>query len=298
MLDRIRELKEEKNAVILAHYYVDGAIQDVADFVGDSLELARRAKETEADIIVFCGVYFMAETAKVLNPERKVLIPYYKAGCLMADMAIAEEIKEFREKNPEYAVVTYVNSSADVKAVSDICCTSANAVKIVESLDSGKILFVPDRNLGSYVAEKVKGKEIKLWSGYCPIHQKLTLQEARKAREENPDATFIVHPECNPEVRKLADFIGSTSQMVRFVRETTAKKVIVGTERETIHQLKKLRPDVEFIPAYSQFICDQMKMITVERLLRSLEREQFEVNVDPVVVERARRAIERMLEVS
>ncbi len=297
VLDRIKELKEEKNAVILAHYYVDGAIQDVADFVGDSLELARKAKETEADIIVFCGVYFMAETAKVLNPSRKVLIPYYKAGCLMADMAIAEEIKEFREKNPEYAVVTYVNSSADVKAVSDICCTSANAVKIVESLDADKILFVPDRNLGSYVAEKVKGKEIKLWDGYCPVHQKLTPEDAKRVKEENPDAVFVVHPECRKEVRDLADFIGSTSQIVRFVKETDAKKVIVGTEKGTIHQLRKLRPDVEFIPAYSEFVCDQMKMITVERLLKALEREQFEVYVDPEVAKRARRAIERMLEV-
>ena len=297
VLDRIKELKEEKNAVILAHYYVDGAIQDVADFVGDSLELARKAKETEADIIVFCGVYFMAETAKVLNPSRKVLIPYYKAGCLMADMAIAEEIKEFREKNPEYAVVTYVNSSADVKAVSDICCTSANAVKIVESLDADKILFVPDRNLGSYVAEKVKGKEIKLWDGYCPVHQKLTPEDAKRVKEENPDAVFVVHPECRKEVRDLADFIGSTSQIVRFVKETDAKKVIVGTEKGTIHQLRKLRPDVEFIPAYSEFVCDQMKMITVERLLKALEREQFEVHVDPEVAKSARRAIERMLEV-
>ena len=297
ILERIRELKKEKNAVILAHYYVDGAIQDVADFVGDSLELARKAKETEADIIVFCGVYFMAETAKVLNPNRKVLIPYYKAGCLMADMAIAEEIREFREKNPEYAVVTYVNSSADVKAVSDICCTSANAVKIVESLDAEKILFVPDRNLGSYIAEKVKGKEIKLWSGYCPVHQKLTPEDAKRVKEENPDAVFVVHPECRKEVRDLADFIGSTSQIVRFVKETDAKKVIVGTEKGTIHQLRKLRPDVEFIPAYSEFVCDQMKMITVERLLKALEREQFEVHVDPEVAKRAGRAIERMLEV-
>ena len=160
MFEKIEELKKKKNAVILAHYYVDGDIQDVADFVGDSLELARKAKEVKSDIIVFCGVYFMAETAKILNPERKVLLPYYKAGCLMADMAIAEEIEEFKRKNPEYAVVTYVNSSADVKAVSDICCTSANGVKVIESLDAEKILFVPDKNLGSYVAEKVKDKEI------------------------------------------------------------------------------------------------------------------------------------------
>ncbi|WP_457679345.1 quinolinate synthase NadA [Thermovibrio sp.] len=295
-IDRIRELKEEKNAVLLAHYYVDGLVQDAADFVGDSLELARKAKETDAEIILFCGVYFMAETAKILNPGKKVLIPYYKAGCLMADMAIAEELKEFRENNPDYAVVTYVNSSADVKALSDICCTSANAVRIVEGLEAEKVLFLPDKNLGSFVAERVKGKEVKVWSGYCPVHDKLSLEQALRVKEVNPDALFVVHPECRKEVREVADFVGSTSQIVRFVKETEAKKVIVGTERGTIHQLKKLRLDIEFIPAYPEFICDQMKMITPERVLRALEREQFEVFVNEEVAKGARLAIERMLE--
>ncbi len=293
--ERILELKEKKKAVVLAHYYVDSLIQDVADFVGDSLELARKAKEVEAEIIVFCGVYFMAETAKILNPSSKVLIPYYKAGCLMADMAIAEEIEEFRKENPEYAVVTYVNSSADVKAVSDICCTSANAVKVVESLDAEKILFVPDRNLGEFVAERVKNKEVTVWSGYCPVHQKLTPEDARRVKEEHPDAVFVVHPECRKEVRDIADFVGSTSQIVRFVKETSAKKVIVGTERGTIHQLKKLRPDVEFLPAYSEFTCDQMKMITPERLLKCLEDERFEVTVPEETADKARAALEKML---
>ena len=297
-IERIEELKREKNAVILAHYYVDGAIQDVADFVGDSLELARKAKDVEGDIIVFCGVYFMAETAKILNPERKVLIPYYKAGCLMADMAIAEEIEEFKKDNPDYAVVTYVNSSADVKAVSDICCTSANAVKVVEKVDAEKILFVPDRNLGSYVAEKVKDKKIKVWNGYCPVHQKLTVEDAERRRRENPDAIFVVHPECKKEIRDMADFVGSTSQILEFVKETTAKKVIVGTEEGIIHQLRKERPDIEFVLAYSEFVCDQMKMTTVDRLLKALEREQFEVEVPEEIAERARVAIEKMLEIS
>ena len=297
-IERIEELKREKKAVILAHYYVDGAIQDVADFVGDSLELARKAKDVEGDIIVFCGVYFMAETAKILNPEKKVLIPYYKAGCLMADMAIAEEIEEFKKDNPDYAVVTYVNSSADVKAVSDICCTSANAVKVVEKVDAEKILFVPDRNLGSYVAEKVKDKKIKVWNGYCPVHQKLTVEDAERRRRENPDAIFVVHPECKKEIRDMADFVGSTSQILEFVKETTAKKVIVGTEEGIIHQLRKERPDIEFVLAYSEFVCDQMKMTTVDRLLKALEREQFEVEVPEEIAERARVAIEKMLEIS
>ncbi|MEO2083309.1 MAG: quinolinate synthase NadA, partial [Desulfurobacteriaceae bacterium] len=273
-INKIKELKEEKRAVILAHYYVDGLVQDVADFVGDSLELARKAREVEGEIILFCGVYFMAETAKILNPDRKVLIPYYKAGCLMADMAIAEEVEEFRRENPEYAVVTYVNSSADVKAVSDICCTSANAVKVVESVRAEKVLFLPDKNLGGFVAEKVQGKEVLCWEGYCPVHQKLTVEEAERVRKNYPDAVFVVHPECRKEVRDMADFIGSTSQIVKFVKETTARKVIVGTEKGTIHWLRKLRPDVEFIPAYSEFTCDQMKMITPERVLKALEREQ------------------------
>ena len=298
MFEKIEELKKKKNAVILAHYYVDGDIQDVADFVGDSLELARKAKDVEGDIIVFCGVYFMAETAKILNPEKKVLIPYYKAGCLMADMAIAEEIEEFKKDNPDYAVVTYVNSSADVKAVSDICCTSANAVKVVEKVDAEKILFVPDRNLGSYVAEKVKDKKIKVWNGYCPVHQKLTVEDAERRRRENPDAIFVVHPECKKEIRDMADFVGSTSQILEFVKETTAKKVIVGTEEGIIHQLRKERPDIEFILAYSEFVCDQMKMTTVDRLLKALEREQFEVEVPEEIAERARVAIEKMLEIS
>ncbi len=297
-IERIEELKREKNAVILAHYYVDGAIQDVADFVGDSLELARKAKKVDGDIIVFCGVYFMAETAKILNPEKKVIIPYYKADCLMADMAIAEEIEEFKKDNPDYAVVTYVNSSADVKAVSDICCTSANAVKVVEKVDAEKILFVPDRNLGSYVAEKVKDKKIKVWNGYCPVHQKLTVEDAERRRRENPDAIFVVHPECKKEIRDMADFVGSTSQILEFVKETTAKKVIVGTEEGIIHQLRKERPDIEFILAYSEFVCDQMKMTTVDRLLKALEREQFEVEVPEEIAERARVAIEKMLEIS
>jgi quinolinate synthase len=214
----------------------------------------------------------------------------------MADMAIAEELREFRENNPEYAVVTYVNSSADVKALSDVCCTSANAVKIIESLEEGKILFLPDRNLGSFVAEKVKGKEIRLWQGYCPVHEKLSLKRALQVKEENPEALFVVHPECRKEVRDIADFVGSTSQIVRFVKESSADKFIVGTERGTIHQLKKLRPDATFVPAYEEFVCDQMKMITPERVVRALEREQFEVIVPELVASRAREAIERMLE--
>ncbi len=293
-LERIRALKERKNAVILAHYYVDGAIQDVADFVGDSLELARRARSVDADIIVLCGVYFMAETAKILNPEKRVLIPYYRAGCLMADMAIVEEIEDFLRKNPDFSVVTYVNSSARVKAVSDICCTSANAVDVVNRVEGDRVLFVPDRNLGEFVLERTD-KEVVLWSGYCPIHHKLTEKHLIELKNSYPEAVVAVHPECRKGVRDMADFVGSTSQIIRFVKGVRAGQVIVGTEKGVIHSLRKERPEIEFIPAYGEFICDQMKMITVDRLLNSLEMERFEVSVDEEISKRARKAIEKML---
>ncbi len=295
ILKEIEKLKREKGAVILAHYYQDGVIQDIADFVGDSLELARKAVEIEAETVLMCGVYFMAETVKILNPEKKVLIPYPKAGCLMADMVIEEELKAFKEKNPDYTVVTYVNSSAAVKALSDICCTSANAVKVVSSVEGEKVLFVPDKNLGSYVAEQVKEKEIKLWNGYCPVHEKLTDQWLEILKEKYPDAEVVVHPECSPSVRKLADFIGSTSQIIKHVKASDKNSFIVGTERGIIHQLKKIKPEATFIPAYETFICDQMRLITPDRIVNSLKYGVYEVNVDAETAVKAKEAIERML---
>ncbi len=292
----IEKLKEEKNAVILAHYYTESSIQEVADFVGDSLELARKASAVDADIIVLCGVYFMAETAKIINPDKKVLIPYYKAGCLMADMVIVEELKEFKEKNPNVKVVTYVNSSADIKAESDICCTSANAVKVVNSLKNERILFLPDKNLGEYVSENSE-KEVILWNGYCPIHQKLSPERLIELRKTYPQALIVVHPECRKDVRDMADFIGSTSQIVNHIKNADASQVIVGTEKGVIHQLRKLRPEIEFIPAYNEFLCDQMRMITLERLRKTLERERFEVKVNEETAIKARKAIEKMLSI-
>ncbi|WP_022847170.1 MULTISPECIES: quinolinate synthase NadA [unclassified Desulfurobacterium] len=295
ILKEIKKLKKEKNAVILAHYYQDGMIQDIADFVGDSLELARKAVEIEAETVLMCGVYFMAETVKILNPEKKVLIPYPKAGCLMADMVIEDELKAFKEENPDYTIVTYVNSSAAVKALSDICCTSANAVKVVSSVEGEKVLFVPDKNLGSYVAEQVKDKEIKLWNGYCPVHEKLTAQWLEPLKKKYPNAEVVVHPECSPSVRKLADFIGSTSQIIRHVKASDKDSFIVGTERGIIHQLKKIKPEATFISAYETFICDQMRMITLDRIANSLKNGVYEVKVDAETAEKAKRAIERML---
>ena len=295
--DEIKRLKREKNAVILAHYYSHSDVQDIADFVGDSLELSRKAMTLESNLIVMCGVYFMAETAKLLNPRKKVLIPYYKAGCLMADMAIVEEVNRFKERHPDYKIISYVNTSADVKAVSDVCCTSANAVSVTSNLDSDRILFLPDRNLGDYVSKRVKNKDIKLWSGYCPIHQKLTLENLENLKFKYPRALIVVHPECNEDVREVADFIGSTSQIKKFIINEKPREVIVGTEIGIIHDLRKAMPDVKYIPAYSGFVCDQMKMITLERVLMSLKEDVYEVKLPERVSENARTAIENMFKV-
>ncbi len=295
VIEQIKRLKREKNALILAHYYVSGDIQDLADFVGDSLELARKAKDTEAQIIVMCGVYFMAETVKILNPEKKVLIPYRAAGCLMADMAIEEELLSFKQNHPQYKVVAYVNTSASVKALSDICCTSANAVEVVKSLGDAPVLFLPDKNLGSYVKETLKKDNILLWDGYCPVHQKVPLESVLK-KKESLKAKLAVHPECPPNIRKHADFVGSTSQIISYASKLEKNAtLIVATEEGIIHALRKKRPDVEFVPAYEFFICDQMKMITLSRLLDCLEHEKYEVFVSREVAKKAVSAIEKML---
>ncbi len=296
-VEKIKGFKEKKNAVILAHFYQEAEIQEAADFVGDSLELARKATEIDAEIIVMCGVYFMAETVKILNSDKKVLIPYPKAGCLMADMVFEEELKSFREKYPEYVVVTYVNSTAEVKALSDICCTSANAVRVIESLDTDKILFVPDRNLGEFIAEQVPEKEIKLWEGYCPVHEKIPIDRVKELKKKYSEAVFIVHPECRKEIRKFADFVGSTSKIINYVKESVEREFIVGTEEGIIYQLKKSKPEAKFYPAYQEFICDQMKMITVERIINSITEEKYEIQVKPEIAEKAKLAIEKMLAV-
>jgi len=300
--EKIRKLKLKKNAIILAHFYQLPEIQEVADFIGDSLELAKKAKETDADIIVVCGVYFMAETAKLLNPTKKVLIPYYKAGCLMADMATKEEILEYKKNNPDTFVVTYVNSSADVKAVSDICCTSANAVKIVEKLvQSGikKILFVPDKNLGSYIKEKIpKDIKMELWDGYCYVHAQVSKEDVLFYRERFPKCTIVVHPECKKEVRDLADFVGSTSQIVKFVKQTSSDIIVVGTEEGIIHYLKKIAPNKIFYSLHKRFVCDAMKLITLPRLYNCLENEKYEIKLEEKLLKEAKKPIEKMLKLS
>ncbi len=291
---KINKLKKEKDAFIMAHYYQRYEIQEVADFIGDSLELSRMAEKIEQPTIVFCGVYFMAEIAKILAPHKKVLIPYRKAGCLLADMAEVRELKEVKRENPKAKVVAYVNTYADIKAEADIICTSANAGDIIKKIDSEEIIFVPDKNLGRYHSQFVD-KKIIFWNGYCPVHERITKESIERAKEKEKDALVIVHPECPLDVTQMADFVGSTSQLVKFVKESEANKFIVGTEEGTLFKMKKIAPNKQFILPDPIPRCDQMKMITPERLIKALKEEIYEVVVDEKIAEKAKEAIERML---
>ena len=296
LAERIARLKQQRRAVILAHNYQLGEVQDIADFVGDSLELSRRATQVEADVIIFCGVMFMAETAKLLNPQRTVLIPDPLAGCPMCEMAPVEAVRKRKAELPGVPVVAYVNTTAAVKAEADICCTSANAVKIVNGLPDKRLLFLPDRNLGHWV-QRHTDKEIILWDGYCPTHQRITARDVKRLKAEHPNAVVIVHPECTPDVIDLADEVLSTGQMLRWARESHAKEVIVGTEIGLIHRLRQENPEKTFYPISELTTCPNMKRITLEKVVWALEDMQYEVTVPADVAEKARRAIERMLEV-
>jgi quinolinate synthase len=296
LAEHIARLKEQRRAIILAHNYQLGEVQDIADFVGDSLELSRRATQVEAEVIVFCGVMFMAETAKLLNPQRTVLIPDPLAGCPMCEMAPVEAVRKRKAELPGVPVVAYVNTTAAVKAEADICCTSANAVKIVNSLPDRRILFLPDKHLGRWV-QRHTDKEIILWDGYCPTHQKITTRDVQRLKQEHPKATVIVHPECTADVIDLADEVLSTGQMLRWAQESDAAEVIVGTEVGLIHRLKQENPHKTFYPISFLSTCPNMKRITLEKVAWALEDMQYEVTVPAEVADRARRAIERMLEV-
>lgn len=294
----IRELKKERRAVILSHYYQRPEIQEIADFIGDSLGLSRQAAKTEAAVIVFCGVHFMAESAAILSPDKVVLLPEEDAGCPMADMITAIDLKRWKESFPRATVVCYVNTSAEVKAESDIACTSANAVKVVNSLSPEEvILFIPDKNLGDYVARQT-GRKINVWEGHCSVHQKLTRQEVLAAKEEHPDALVGVHPECRPEVVGLADKVASTSGLLRFVRESPAKKFIIGTEIGILHQCYQQCPGKEFFPASEKMVCPNMKATTLEKVHNSLVRLEPKITVPPGIRERALRSLERMLAIT
>lgn len=294
LVDRISKLKSEREAVILAHNYQLPEVQDIADFIGDSLELSRKAAATDAKVIVFCGVHFMAETAKILSPDRRVLIPDPKAGCPMADMISADELRQFKALHPGVPVVAYVNTTAEVKAESTICCTSANAVRVVESVDSDTVLFVPDKSLGMYVASKVKKKVIP-YSGFCPTHHRILAQDVINAKREHPQALVVAHPECTLDVLALADGIESTSGMLRYVAESPAKEFIMCTERGLVHRLKLDNPDKTFYNPSPLNICPNMKKITLEKVLWSLEDMKYEIKLDAEVIQKARTAIEGMI---
>ncbi len=298
LLDRLRRLKAERRAVILAHNYQRPEVQDAADFVGDSLGLSRQAAATDAPVILFCGVDFMAETAAIICPDRKVLVPDTHAGCPMANMISPRELREWKAEHPHALVVCYVNSSAEVKAESYVCCTSANAVAVLKGLPSEKeILFIPDRSLGDYASKK-SGRRVTLWPGYCPTHHRILAEHVKRARAEHPGAEVIVHPECTADVIALADHVASTSGMLRIGRESRAREFIIGTEIGLLHRLRKENPDKAFYPATSLADCPNMKLNTLEKMLWSLEDMQYEIRVPEPVAGRARRTIERMLEIS
>ncbi len=293
----IAQLKKERRAVILAHNYQNPEIQDIADFCGDSLELSRIASKTDASVIVFCGVHFMAETAAVLNPEKIVLIPRKDAGCPMADMIKAEDVEKIRQQYPDAPIITYVNSTAEVKALSTICCTSANVIKVVKSFSDCPMVFLtPDRNLAKYAASHVRNS-VKYWNGYCPVHDKLTAHDIRLKRGQYPDALFIAHPECRPEVLELADYVFSTSGMLRFVKESDKREFIIGTETGILYPMKKSNPDKIFYPALESMVCEDMKKTSLVDVLRSLETLEPRVCVSEEIRKNTLSAIMGMLEI-
>ncbi len=294
MKNRIRQLVKEKNAIILAHNYQPPEIQDVADLCGDSLELSIKASKTTADIIVFCGVHFMAETAYILSPEKTVLLPNPDAGCPMAEMVDPESLKEKKQALGNIPVVTYVNSSAAVKAVSDICCTSANVIKVANSIDANEILMTPDKNLAQYAAANTD-KKIHLWEGYCPFHNTLTAKDVNKAKEDHLGACFIAHPECPPEVLKLADSIQSTSGMIKFAGESDHDSFILGTETGLLYPISKAYPDKKFYPASEKMYCTDMKKITLDNIYNSLENLTGKIIVPENIRKDALSAVQKMV---
>jgi len=303
-ISEIKRLKAENNAIILAHYYQTGDIQDIADFVGDSLALSQKAESNNADIILFAGVKFMAETAKLLAPDKKVLLPDMNAGCSLADSCKAVDFKKFIDENPGRTVVSYVNTNVEIKALSDIICTSSNAVQIVESLPPDeKIIFAPDRNLGNFVLNKT-GRDIVIWNGTCHVHEEFSLEAILKLKRENPDAKIIVHPECELPVRMVADYIGSTSALLQFTKKDEAICYIVGTEAGIIHQMKKENPGKKYIPAPPRDStcacseCNFMKLITIEKIYNTLLNLKPEIIIDNDILIRAQKPIKRMMEIS
>jgi quinolinate synthase len=294
--EEIRRLAKERNALIMAHFYQRDEIQDIADVAGDSLAMAIEAAQTERQVIVLCGVHFMAESAAILAPDKTVLLPRTDAGCPMADMVEVDKLREMKARLPGRPVVTYVNSSAAVKAESDICCTSANAVKVVNSLEADEVILVPDRNLGRYIAANTD-KKCYFWEGFCPFHDQLPEEDVMAAKDAHPDALFLAHPECRPQILAMADYIASTSGIIDYVRKSPAKKFIIGTEQGILYRLRKENPDKEFIMPNSLLFCKTMKYITLEEILHCLQTLSPQVTVPKEVADGARKALERMLAV-
>ena len=293
---RLRDLAAEHDAVILAHNYQRPEVQDAADVVGDSLELARKAAATDAAVILFCGVHFMAETAKILSPAKTVLMPDTHAGCPMADMVTVEGLRALKAQHPDAAVVAYVNTSAEIKAEVDVCCTSANAPEVVGRIPAEQpIIFVPDRNLGDWVAGRTGRTNMVMWDGYCPVHEEMTETEVRAALEANPGAELMAHPECNREVRALASVITSTSGMLRYPAGSAARTFVVATETGLLHRLRALYPEREFVPAARGAVCPNMKRTTLEKAITALDEGLNEIVVPPRIAERALAAVERMM---
>lgn len=299
----IKRLKREKNAVILGHYYQREEIQELSDYIGDSLALAQEAQRTSADVIVFCGVHFMAETAKILNPTRKVLLPDVEASCSLAESCTGEDLRKFKEKYPGHIVVSYVNCSAEVKAESDLICTSGNAEQLIASLPANqKIIFAPDKNLGGYINEKT-GRNMVLWDGVCTVHDSMQAEKIVELKQQNPEAVVVAHPECNGAVLAVSDFIGSTKAMLKYIASSSKKRIIVATESGILHEMKKNNPDKEFITIPNGehcacTDCSYMKMNTLEKLYKCLRDEQPEIELSSELIERAKMPIERMLDMS
>lgn len=305
VIEEINKLKKEKNAIILAHYYETADIQDLADFVGDSLALSQKAAETDADIILFAGVHFMAETAKILAPKSKVLIPDLNAGCSLADSCPTDEFKKFIEANPDHLVISYVNTTAEIKTMTDICCTSTNALKIVESLPKEqKIIFAPDRNLGSYIKRLTGRENMLIWNGACHVHEEFSLEAILDLKKEFPDAKIISHPECEKPIQLVSDFVGSTAALLNFTRDDDSKEYIVATESGILHQMKKQDPTKNYIAAPPKDStcgcndCNFMKLITVNKIYNTLKYELPEVTLSDEIISKAKKSIDTMLEIS
>jgi len=297
LVENILKLKKERNAVIVAHNYQVDDVQEIADVVGDSFALSKYCASNDHEVIVFCGVHFMAESAKILSPQKTVLLPEIDAGCPMADMVTAEALREKKKQHPGAVVVCYINSSAEVKAESDICCTSSNAVKVVKSIKEKDILFVPDKNLGNYVAQQVPEKNIILWQGFCITHHKIKLDEVKKMKELHPDAKLLVHPECQPEIVKIADFVGSTKQIIDYAAKSQDKKFIIGTEMGVMYKLKKDNPDKTFYIMSQGLVCPNMKKTSLKSVYEALLNMKYDIKIDEDIRLKAKKSLDRMLEV-